>query len=80
MVVTGTGEALPGPGSAIREQPVRITAKREVALSREGVGWGHISDDRRDNITRPSEGPLLRPRLWEREELVHGREAQQHPR
>jgi hypothetical protein len=77
--VTGTGEALPGPGSAIWEQSARITAKREVALSREGVGWGHISDDRRDSITRPSEGPLLRPCLWEREEPVHGRKAQQPP-
>jgi hypothetical protein len=31
----------PAPGTAAREQPVRITAKREVAPSREGVGWGH---------------------------------------
>ena len=38
------------------------------------------SNDRRDNITRPSEGSLLRLRLWEREEPVHGRKAQQHPR
>ena len=37
------------------------------------------SNEGRDNITRQSEGPLLRPCLWEREELVHGRKAQQHP-
>src|SRR5262245_37503459 len=31
----------PAPGTAVREQPARITAKREVASSRKGVGWGH---------------------------------------
>jgi len=31
----------PAPGTAAREQPARITAKREVASSRKGVGWGH---------------------------------------
>ena len=31
----------PAPGTAAWEQPARITAKREVASSRKGVGWGH---------------------------------------
>lgn len=30
----------PAPGTANREQPVRITVKREVASGRVGVGWG----------------------------------------
>jgi hypothetical protein len=51
-VDAGTGEALTGPGAAAREETVRITAKREVASSRKGVGGGDGSDDGRDNITR----------------------------
>ena len=46
-VVAGTGEALPGPGHAVWEQPVRITVEREVASSRVGVGGGRSSGDRR---------------------------------
>jgi hypothetical protein len=36
-VVAGTGEALPGPGSAAREQPVRITAP--TGSRTEPGGW-----------------------------------------
>jgi hypothetical protein len=43
-VDAGTGEALPGLGTAVREETVRITG-REVASSREGVGGGDSSDD-----------------------------------
>ena len=52
-VVAGTGEALPGPGPAAREQPVRITAEREVASSRVGVGGGRSSDHRRGQHNPP---------------------------
>jgi hypothetical protein len=31
----------PAPGTANREQPVRITVKREVVSGRVGVGGGH---------------------------------------
>jgi len=74
-VVAGTGEALPGPGPAAREQPVRITAEREVASSRvvsEGVVVVITGED---NITRRSEGPLLRLCLFDWEESVHGHGA-----
>ena len=52
-VKAGTGEALPGPGFAAREQPVRITVNREVAPSREGVGGGRSSGDRRGQHNPP---------------------------
>lgn len=52
-VVAGTGEALPGPGYAAREQPVRITAEREIASSRVGVGGGRNSDHRRGQHNPP---------------------------
>jgi hypothetical protein len=43
-VMTGTGEALLGPGIAFQEQSVRITVKREIVSSREGGGGGCMSD------------------------------------
>ena len=52
-VEAGTGEALPGPGFAAREQPVRITVNREVASGREAVGWGRSSDHRRGQHNPP---------------------------
>jgi len=72
-VVAGTGEALPGPGPAAREQPVRITAEREIASSRVGVGGVVVAITGEDNITRRSKGPLLRLCLIDWEESVHGR-------
>jgi hypothetical protein len=43
----------PAPGLRPVEQPVRITAQREVAPSREGVGGGHSSDQRRGQHNPP---------------------------
>jgi hypothetical protein len=38
----------------------RYKAAAEVRVGAEGVGAGHSTDDRRDNITRRREGPALR--------------------
>ena len=59
-VEAGTGEALPGPGFAAREQLVRITVtgkSHRAGRASEGVVLAIIGVD---NITRRSEGPLLR--------------------
>ena len=63
----------PAPGTAAREQPVRITAEREIASSRVGVGGVVVAITGEDNITRRSKGPLLRLCLIDWEESVHGR-------
>jgi hypothetical protein len=43
----------PAPGLWPAEQPVRITAQREIASSREGVGGGHSSGQRRGQHNPP---------------------------
>lgn len=77
--MAGTGEALLGPGVALEEQPVRITADREVVSSREGGGGGRMSGDRYGQHNQPgAKGPCF-VRVWvDEEESVHGRKAQQH--
>src|SRR5262245_16809276 len=49
----GNWRGPPRPGPAGTGAGLSITAAREVAASREGVGGGRSSDDGRDNTTRP---------------------------